>query len=126
MLGDFPPLGDPPGVTPLEKKTATHCSISFVEDPMDRGAWWAAAHGVTVRLSTHTPRTLKVKGGCTGMSDSLRPHGLRPVPPLRLPSLQARVLRPTAGPPPQAPCDSEAARGALCWQRLSVGTAWAG
>ena len=96
MLGNFPPLGDPPGVTPLEEKTATHCSISFLEDPMDRGAWWAAAHGVAVRLSAHSPRALKVKGGCTGESDSLRP-----LPPLGLRSLQAPVLSglpPTPGP----------------------------
>ena len=75
MLGNFPPLGDPPGVTPLEEKTATHCSISFLEDPMDRGAWWAAAHGVAVRLSAHRPRALKVKGGVVAQA-SPTPCGL--------------------------------------------------
>ena len=31
---------------PLEKETATHSSICL-ENPMDRGAWWATVHGVT-------------------------------------------------------------------------------
>ena len=30
---------------PLEKEMATHSSI--LENPMDRGAWWATVHGVT-------------------------------------------------------------------------------
>ena len=37
---------------PLEKEMATHSSI--LENPMDRGAWWATVHGVTksqIRLS---------------------------------------------------------------------------
>ena len=25
----------------------THCSISCLENPMDRGVWWATVHGVT-------------------------------------------------------------------------------
>jgi len=25
---------------------ATHCSILALGNPMDRGAWWATAHGV--------------------------------------------------------------------------------
>ena len=29
---------------PLEKGMATHSSI--LENPMDRGAWWATVHGV--------------------------------------------------------------------------------
>ena len=32
---------------PLEKEKATHCSILCLENPMDRGAWWATVHGVT-------------------------------------------------------------------------------
>ena len=42
---------------PLEKEMATHSSISYPENPMDRGAWWATVHGVTrsrTCLSTHT------------------------------------------------------------------------
>jgi len=32
---------------PLEEETATHSSIFCLENPMDRGAWWATVHGVT-------------------------------------------------------------------------------
>ena len=32
---------------PLEKEMATHSSILALENPIDRGAWWAAVHGVT-------------------------------------------------------------------------------
>ena len=32
---------------PLEKEMATHSSYSCLENPMDRGAWQAAVHGVT-------------------------------------------------------------------------------
>ena len=32
---------------PLEKEKATHSSILCLENPMDRGAWWATVHGVT-------------------------------------------------------------------------------
>ena len=32
---------------PLEKEMATHSSILALRIPMDRGAWWATAHGVT-------------------------------------------------------------------------------
>ena len=31
---------------PLEKEMATHLD-SCLENPMDRGTWWATAHGVT-------------------------------------------------------------------------------
>ena len=31
---------------PLEEGMATHSSILVWGIPMDRGAWWAAAHGV--------------------------------------------------------------------------------
>ena len=31
---------------PLEKEMATHSSILAMENPMDRGAWQAAVHGV--------------------------------------------------------------------------------
>ena len=53
-LGSIPGLGRSPGGAhsyPLQ--------YSCVENPMDRGAWWAAAHGVTKsrtwlkRFSTH-------------------------------------------------------------------------
>ena len=31
---------------PLEKEMATHSSILGLENLTDRGAWWAAVHGV--------------------------------------------------------------------------------
>ena len=31
---------------PLEEGMAPHCSILAWKIPMDRGAWWAAVHGV--------------------------------------------------------------------------------
>ena len=31
---------------PLEEEMATHSSISCLENPMDRGAWWDMVHGV--------------------------------------------------------------------------------
>ena len=35
---------------PLEEKMATHSSILAWENLMDRGAWWATAHGVAKEL----------------------------------------------------------------------------
>ena len=32
---------------PLEKEMAAHSSFLAWENPMDRGAWWAAVHGIT-------------------------------------------------------------------------------
>ena len=60
------------GEDPLEEEMATHSSILLencpeelssivLENPMDRGAWWAIVHGgrkksdLTERLSTHAP-----------------------------------------------------------------------
>ena len=45
---------------PLEEGMATHSSVLGLENPMDRGAWWAAVHGVAeswTRLSwaEHSP-----------------------------------------------------------------------
>ena len=31
---------------PLEEEMATHSSIPDLENPMDRGAWWATVHRV--------------------------------------------------------------------------------
>ena len=42
---------------PLEKGKTTHSPYSCLENPMDRGAWKAAVHGVTkiwTRLNEHT------------------------------------------------------------------------
>ena len=41
----------------LEKQMATHSSTLGLENPRDRGAWWATVHGVAkswTQLSTHT------------------------------------------------------------------------
>ena len=50
---------------PLEKEMATHSKYSCLENPMERGAWWATVHRVTktgTQLSdfTFTFRTVKV------------------------------------------------------------------
>ena len=34
------------GEDSLEKEMATYLQYSCLENPMDRGAWWAAVHGV--------------------------------------------------------------------------------
>ena len=42
---------------PLEEEMATHSSIPCLENPMDRGAWWATVHRVAkswTRLSDFT------------------------------------------------------------------------
>ena len=42
---------------PLEEEMVTHSSYSFLENPMDRGFWWATVHMVLkgwTKLSTHT------------------------------------------------------------------------
>ena len=49
-----PPLG---WEDPLEKETATHSSISCLENPIDRGAWQATVQRVAksqTQLSTRT------------------------------------------------------------------------
>ena len=33
-------------ISPTEKVMAPHSSTPCLENPMDRGAWWAAVHGV--------------------------------------------------------------------------------
>jgi len=33
---------------PLEERMATHSNILAWRNPMDRGAWWATIHGVTM------------------------------------------------------------------------------
>ena len=30
---------------PLEKEKATHSNILYLENSMDKGAWWATVHG---------------------------------------------------------------------------------
>ena len=50
---------------PLEKDVATH-SCSCLENPMDRGAWWATVHGVAESGTTEaTGYTLTARGICS-------------------------------------------------------------
>ena len=48
---------------PLEEGVANPLQYSCLENPMDRGAWWATVHGVTKsrtqlkRLSTYTHKS---------------------------------------------------------------------
>ena len=44
---------------PLEKEMATQ--YSCLENPMDRGAWWATVHGVTESESTEHSTELNKK-----------------------------------------------------------------
>ena len=41
-LGSIPGLGRSPG-----ERNGNPLQYSFLENPMDRGAWWATVHGVT-------------------------------------------------------------------------------
>ena len=45
-LGPVPELGRPP-----EERNGHPLQYSCLENPMDRGAWWAAVHGVTKSLT---------------------------------------------------------------------------
>ena len=38
------------GFSPLEKEMATQVQYPCLENPMDRGAWWAMVHGVAKEL----------------------------------------------------------------------------
>ena len=53
MLENFPLLWDPTRVTPLEKETATHCSVSFLENPMDRSLAGCSPQGHSQTEHTH-------------------------------------------------------------------------
>ena len=63
-VGSIPEMGRSP-----EKKMANPLQYSCLEDPMDRGAWWATVHGVTKshaesqlnRLSMHARWGLRLQ-----------------------------------------------------------------
>ena len=63
-VGSIPGLGRSPGGgngNPLQ--------YSCLENPVDRGAWWATVHRVaesytTERLNTHIRRSAKLEGRC--------------------------------------------------------------
>ena len=41
---------------PLQKEMATHSSIfAYLENPMDRAAWWATAQGIAKESDTTQP-----------------------------------------------------------------------
>ena len=44
----------------LEKRMATHSSILVIENPLDRGAYWATLHGVT---ESDTPKPMHEASG---------------------------------------------------------------
>ena len=47
---------------PLEKSMETHPSSLCLENPMDRGAWWATVRGVTSSQTWLSDCTTQVSG----------------------------------------------------------------
>ena len=60
---------------PLEKEMATHLQYSCLENPMDRGAWWATVHGVAKSRTQLSDLTFKITadGGCSHEIKTLAP-----------------------------------------------------
>ena len=62
---------------PLEEEMGNPLQYSCLENPMDRGAWWAAVHGVTksrTRLSDfHFILTVSLSWDCL-LSSAPKPH----------------------------------------------------
>ena len=68
---------------PLEEGMASHFSIPAWKIPMDRGAWWATAHGVTESDRTERLSTVRL---------FVTPWTVACKAPLSMESLQARIL----------------------------------
>jgi len=71
--GSIPGLGRSPG-----GRHGKPLQYSCLENPMDRGAWWASVHGIA--KSQTQPKQLacsSVQFSRSVMSDSLLPHGLQ-------------------------------------------------
>ena len=66
--GDAGDVGSLGQEDPLEWEMATHSSILAMENPMDRGTWWATVHRVTQSqtqlksLSTHAHNPANLTG----------------------------------------------------------------
>ena len=64
---------------------STPLQYSYLENPMDRGAWWATVHGVRTCGYPHKSLAWLLLFGHSVLSDSLQPHGLQhsrlPCPP---------------------------------------------
>ena len=58
-LGSIPGLGRSPG-----EGNGNPLQYSCLENPMDRGAWWAAVHGVAKSRTRLSDFTFYVGSGC--------------------------------------------------------------
>ena len=73
-LGSIPGLGRSPG-----EGNGNPLQYSFLENPMDRGAWQATVHSIA--KSQTQPSTIDFTDSSVSrsvMPDSLQPHGLQP------------------------------------------------
>ena len=66
-VGSVPGSGRVPG-----RGNGKPLQFSCLENPMDRGAWWATAHGVTEsdmteRIHTHTKTTVVICCKCSNI-----------------------------------------------------------
>ena len=51
---------------PLKKERATSPQYSFLENPTDRGAWWATVHGVTRSRTQQSVQDTRTTIGSAG------------------------------------------------------------
>ena len=57
------------GEDALEEEMATYCGFLALENPVDRGAWWATVHGVTKSQTQLSMYTLEIAEGFPSNSD---------------------------------------------------------